>query len=236
MDGVVCCMRALPSGRAEMVPVSEDSPLAECRHFVVCHKLGHELECEGDSIESYYGRLGIVLLGTIMDGDCGIDTACMMLGLSQTACNRNALRQEISDLLLERLEMPWMHQLLVVCAELNVEDLEHFRSCGASSLVGAAIDIDEDNASAAADKASAVAGKAAAAADTSSAVAETQLAPEDAVGAIEALQWSTGVLDKGVLHSLLASLPAWAVKEQVLAYRGRGKKGKPQAAVAATYI
>ena len=45
--------------------------------------------------------------------------------------------------------MPWMHQLLVVCAELNVEVLEHFRSCGASSLVGAAIDIDEDNASAA---------------------------------------------------------------------------------------
>ena len=32
-----------------------------------------------------------------------------------------------------------------------------------------------------------MAGKAAAAADTSSAVAETQLAPEDAVGAIEAL-------------------------------------------------
>ena len=121
-----------------------------------------------------------------------------------------------------------MHQLLVVCAELNVEDLEHFRSCGASSLVGAAIDIDEDNASAAADKASAVAGKAAAAADTSSAVAETQLAPEDAVGAIEALQWSTGVLDKGVLHSLLASLPAWAVKEQVVAYRGRGKKESPK--------
>ena len=85
-----------------------------------------------------------------------------------------------------------------------MEDLEHFRSCGASSLVGAAIDIDEGNASAAADKASAVAGKAAAAAGTSSAVAETQLAPVDGVGAIEALQWSTGVLDKGVLHRLLA--------------------------------
>ena len=80
-----------------------------------------------------------------------------------------------------------------------------------------------------------MAGKAAAAADTSSAVAETQLAPEDAVGAIEALQWSTGVSDKGVMMSLLASLPAWAVKEQVLAFRGR-EKGKPQAAVAATYI
>ena len=87
--------------------------------------------------------------------------------------------------------------------------------------------MDEDNVSAADDQASAAAGKAAAAADTSSAVAETQLALEDAVGAIEALQWSTGVLDKGVLHSLLASLPAWAVAEQVLAYRGREKRKAP---------
>ena len=32
-------------------------------------------------MDSFYARLGIVLLGTVMDGDCGIDTACMMLGL-----------------------------------------------------------------------------------------------------------------------------------------------------------
>ena len=38
-----------------------------------------------------------------MDGDCGIDTACLMLGLSQTACNRNALRQEISDFFVRAL-------------------------------------------------------------------------------------------------------------------------------------
>ena len=71
VDGVVCCMRALPSGRAEMVPVSEDSPLAECRHFVVCHKLEHELECEGDSIESDYGRFGIVCWGPSWMGIVG---------------------------------------------------------------------------------------------------------------------------------------------------------------------
>ena len=42
-------------------------------------------------MESFYARLGIVLLGTVMDGECGIDTACMMLGLPQTSANRNAL-------------------------------------------------------------------------------------------------------------------------------------------------
>ena len=76
-----------------------------------------------------------VLLGTVMDGGCGIDTACMMLGLPQTSANRNALRQEIADYLLDRAERPWLHQLLVVCEELRVEDLEHYRSCGAVELV-----------------------------------------------------------------------------------------------------
>ena len=81
VDGVVCCVRALPSGRAEMVPVSEQHPLAECRHFVAGHRLDNALQCGGDSMESFYASLGIVLLGTVMDGDCGIDTACVMLGL-----------------------------------------------------------------------------------------------------------------------------------------------------------
>ena len=31
-----------------------------------------------------------------------------------------------------------------------------------------------------------------------------------------------------VMHSLLASLPTWAVEEQVLAFRGRGKKESPK--------
>ena len=86
-------------------------------------------------MESFYVSLGIVLLGIVMDGDCGIDTACMMLGLPQTSANRNALRQEIADYSLDRAESPWLHQLLVVCEELRVEDLEHYRSCGAVELV-----------------------------------------------------------------------------------------------------
>ena len=135
VDGVVCCMKAMPSGRAEMVPVSAEQPLSDCRHFVACHALQVDLESEGESIQAYYGRLGIVLLGTVMDGDCGIDTACMMLGIPQTAANRDALRREISDYLLDRREAPWLHQLLVVCAELRVEDLEGYRSSGAVSLV-----------------------------------------------------------------------------------------------------
>ena len=136
IEGVVCCMEALPCGNAKMVPVCEEHPLTECKHFLACHQLEQELgfDC-GDSIESFYGRLGVVLIGTVMDGDCGIDLACMMLGLPQTAETRAVLRQEISDYLCERHDKPWMHQLLVACSELNIEDLEEFRSCGGSSVV-----------------------------------------------------------------------------------------------------
>ena len=236
VDGVVCCMKAMPNGRAEMGPVSAEQPLSDCRHFVACHALDHELECNGESMQAFYGRLGVVLLGTVMDGDCGIDTACMMLGLPQNSANRDALRQEIADYLLDRVEAPWLHQLLVVCAELRVEDLEDFRSSGAVSLV---IDLElgteKENdivTTEKSDQASAVADQASAVADANLALhvpAKTDSGNEDdsahvAVSAMEALSWSTGVRDSGVLHSLLASLPEWSIKEQILAYRDRDSK------------
>ena len=104
VDGIVCCMRSRPSGIAEMALVSEDHTLAECRHLLACHTLGTSLECEGDSIQAFYGRLGVVLLGTVVDGDCGIDAACRMLGLPQTASRRDEFRREIAEYLLERHE------------------------------------------------------------------------------------------------------------------------------------
>ena len=45
----------------------------------------------------------------------------------------------------------------------------------------------------------------------------------EAVQAIEALSWSTGAKDTGVLNGLLASLPEWSIKEQILAYRASGQ-------------
>ena len=61
VEGVVCCMEALPCGNAKMVPVCEEHPLTECKHFLACHQLELELgfDC-GDSIESFYGRLGVL--------------------------------------------------------------------------------------------------------------------------------------------------------------------------------
>ena len=33
---------------------------------------------EGSGIVPFYNRIGAAVLGTVMDGDCGIDTMCMI--------------------------------------------------------------------------------------------------------------------------------------------------------------
>ena len=38
-----------------------------------------------DSIEALNDSMGMALVGTVVDGDCGIDVACQMQGLLQTA-------------------------------------------------------------------------------------------------------------------------------------------------------
>ena len=82
-----------------MCAVSEENPLSECRHFVACAKLVAIPEppaavADGAAVaddtvpattfEGTYEQLGVVLLGTVCDGDCGIDAACQMLSLPQT--------------------------------------------------------------------------------------------------------------------------------------------------------
>ena len=49
---------------------------------------------EGHSIQTYYSSLGMALLGTVCDGDCGIDVACQMKGLPQTPDQRARVREE----------------------------------------------------------------------------------------------------------------------------------------------
>ena len=58
VDGVACCMFALDDGRCEMVQVSDRAPLEKCKHWIACHSLDEPLECHGESIQSFYARLG----------------------------------------------------------------------------------------------------------------------------------------------------------------------------------
>ena len=94
VDGVCCCLEVASSGHPVMRPVSSDNPLHECKHFVACTSIDGDLACDGMSFQAFYQRLGVILLGTVVDGDCGLDVCCQMLSLPQTFENRVALREE----------------------------------------------------------------------------------------------------------------------------------------------
>lgn len=101
VDGVCCCLKATESGYTQLRPVSEEASLSECSHFVACIPAdGMDVDSEGTSIQSFYGRLGRVILGTVMDGDCGIDVACMMLGIPQTVQARRQLREDCKQFMI----------------------------------------------------------------------------------------------------------------------------------------
>ena len=91
--GVCACMEAKPGGQAVMREVSEEIPLHRCRHFIAAMQVTPE-EVEGATIEAFYLRLGAILLGTVIDGNCAFDVACMMLGWPQTEANRTFLRED----------------------------------------------------------------------------------------------------------------------------------------------
>ena len=62
-------------------------------------------------------------LPTVCDGDCGVDVMSMMLGLPQSFDTRKQLRIDVSDYLLERMQEPWMLDLLVASQELDGDDV-----------------------------------------------------------------------------------------------------------------
>jgi hypothetical protein len=90
VEAVCCCFEATDES-AVMCHVSETHPLHMCKHYVAAVAVPSEDALGGTSIESYYHRHGVALLGTVMDGDCGIDVGCQMLGLPQSMENRIAL-------------------------------------------------------------------------------------------------------------------------------------------------
>ena len=114
VDGVCCCL--VPEDEvaavAAMMPVSETHPLSMCTHFVVAVPFPGICNAGGPCLQGYSSSRGAAVLGTVMDGDCGIDVACQMLGLPQTLAQRAVLREEISDYLIARLKTPWMQELM----------------------------------------------------------------------------------------------------------------------------
>ena len=106
-----------------MVPVSETHPLSMCSHFVAAVPMEGVCHEGGPGLQGYYSSRGLAVLGTVMDGDCGVDVACQMLCLPQTPDQRAALRVEISDYLLARVNKPWMQEVMGTLHEVNLDDV-----------------------------------------------------------------------------------------------------------------
>ena len=207
VQAVCVCFECLEGGECRMVRVSEDHPLAQTKHFLASVSIGHDLSCEGDSLQAFYQRRGVAVLGTVVDGDCGVDCACMMLGRCQSLEERSKLRRDVSDFLLERVEERWLQDLMVACGEIDGEELLLHRSLQPAS--NALVDLTGDAGEAQEEKAN-------------SAVA---VSTHSTTGNIDkyraALEWATGVKDDGILLSLFKELPEAVLNEQLQSYERR---------------
>ena len=141
-----------------------------------------------------------------MDGDCGIGVACQMLCLPQALAQRAALREEISDYLLARVNKPWMQELMGTLQEVDSDDVRQILREPADAKWG--------------DTAVAVAKR-----DTQpTAVAvAVEVADQDTAEAVglrqDAIKWVTKSKDHSFIANLVDTLTAAVADEQVRLYQ-----------------
>jgi hypothetical protein len=134
-DGICCCIApAVPGGDSDTTwyPVSADHPLNEVKHYVAGIPMDKSIPQDTNTLAGFYSATGIALLGTVCDGDCGLDAMCIMASLPQHVDQRTQLRDEIYEYIIQRAEEPQFHDLLVACAELSLDDVHKYRESIAS--------------------------------------------------------------------------------------------------------
>ena len=208
VDGVCCCLApADEGGEAAMMPVSETHPLDMCRHFLAAVRMAGGACSRGPGLQGFYNNIGVAVLGTVMDGDCGIDVACQMLGLPQTIEQRAAVREEVSDYLLARVQKPWMQELMGALQEVDADDVSQIvREVADVPIAVASGEAPPDTL-----RHSAVA------AEPTTAVA----VPAEIELIMEAMKWATGATEHAFLTNLIANLPPPVLEEQVRLYQAR---------------
>lgn len=95
VDAIACCAVPQDSGPPVWAPVSEDRPLIMCNHFVagVCTDF---VDVTGDlsTVDGLYSALGVHVVSTLADGDCGLDCMLQMIQEVSTPEARRQLRQD----------------------------------------------------------------------------------------------------------------------------------------------
>ena len=112
--------------------ICPDFPLDTCRHFMAvvhCPEPAKDHTARaGTLIEEFYRSRGLMLHGTVADGDCGLDLMCIMLNLPQTLVSRTMLRKELERYLMMHANEPWMWGIMAACQEIDSEDVAVLQS------------------------------------------------------------------------------------------------------------
>ena len=193
VDAIPCIM--VPdeeAGHARLEHVSEEHPLHECRHYIAGHRSEALVDHLGGGIRGFYAERGMIVISTVVDGDCGLDVACIMLGLPRTEANRTALRQEVADFLCDRAEEYWLQDVLVATQELDQDLVNESReeNPSLSTVVERSI------------------------AEPAPPIGSTVVEP---IGpdAIEAMSWALKSKDRALAINVCQAVPSWCVKEQL---------------------
>ena len=94
-DAVACACIVKGSGQIrDFAPIGDAHPLHTCRHWLSAVHIGEPLDDSSSEIVSYYSKMGLAILGTVTNGDCGIDVMCLMAGEEETAANRARIRED----------------------------------------------------------------------------------------------------------------------------------------------
>ena len=234
-----------------MWPVSEEHPLHSCGHYVACLPMGAPLDGGVSPLERHYAPEGLALFDTVADGDCGVDVMLQMANLANTEARRRDMREKLRDYLLDRVEKDWMVDLMVACQEVQCRggvSRSHGSLPAGSENQGPDPGSDPAVAGAPMEPAAfdpAVAGASMEPAASDPAVACAAMVPAAAGPAVaraaeasrddeimEALAWSTGSRNEGVLVSLWEALPPWSIKEQAHEFRTHQLANRAKPAVA----
>ena len=127
-----CVLERDASGVVECMQISEQSPLSKMSHYVAgidIPRAKRRLRIRGSTISAPMTAFAAGhYVPTVCDGDCGLDVMCLILGIERSLYERNSLRAELSDYLLQHLHLPWMINILSVTQELNPDDVKLARS------------------------------------------------------------------------------------------------------------
>ena len=110
------------------MPVSEEVTLRQCNHFIAAIDTSTVVDEDsaylvGD-VESMCVPHELAVVYTVAEGDCAVDTMCVMVGAERSRFSRDNLRNELSAYLLHNAEHTSLQNSLQLTQLNDPADIE----------------------------------------------------------------------------------------------------------------